>query len=129
MRPTISVIREAVDTVFHDGQLEREEGSTITLQCTASGLPQPSIQWLRNEAILQGDGTRVTVTSTPDSENGDGILNRTSSLHFTRLQLSDAAQYSCRAVSGFVAPIIGQNVWQFDLLIKGEITEWYSYIE
>ena len=123
MRPTISVIREAVDTVFHNGQLEREEGSTITLQCTASGLPQPSIQWLRNEAILQGDGTRVTVTSTPDLENGGGILNRTSSLNFTRLQLSDAAQYSCRAVSGVVAPIIGQNVWQFDLLVKGEITE------
>ena len=128
MRPTISVIREAVDTVFHNGQLEREEGSTITLQCTASGLPQPSIQWLRNEAILQGDGTRVNVTPS-DSDHGEGILSRNSSLHFTRLQLSDAAQYSCRAVSGVVAPIIGQNVWQFDLLLKGEITEWYSYIE
>ena len=120
VRPTISSITEATDRVLHDGQLKRDEGSTITLQCNASGVPQPSLQWLKNEALLQGDARRVIITSSSDSDNGEGILSRTTSLHFTRLQLSDAAQYSCRAVSGFVAPIIGQNVWEFDISVKGE---------
>ena len=120
MRPNISAIKEDTDTVFHGGELERKETSSVMLQCTANGLPRPSIQWLRNGAILLGDEANLVVTSESiESDNGDSILNRTSVLQISKLQLSDDAEYACRAVNGFVAPIIGQNVWEFRLVVKG----------
>ena len=72
-------------------------GGNITLSCTASGVPLPAIVWLKDGEELQQDA-RVFYANTTlrDTPNRGLIL---STLSFADLQLTDDADYACRATN------------------------------
>ena len=72
-------------------------GGNISLQCTASGIPTPTITWLKNgQSLPISDDGRVSVDNTMilDTPNQKTILSR---LVFQGLLLTDDADYRCEA--------------------------------
>ena len=72
-------------------------GGNISLQCTASGIPVPSISWSKDGQPLQVSGdSRLSITNTVtlDTPNEKIIV---SVLNFLDLLLSDSADYHCEA--------------------------------
>jgi len=69
-------------------------GDDESFTCTATGLPLPSIIWLKGETLISMSSERIT-TST-----NNGSSNITSSLSISRLLPSDEETYVCKAVQG-----------------------------
>lgn len=73
------------------------QGKHITLECEASGKPEPTARWLRN-------GREISLAQTPGSriraESNNGIFK----LHITDAKHSDEGDYTCEAINslGFV---------------------------
>lgn len=68
-------------------------GGNVSLQCSASGIPTPTITWFKNGAEMLASGDRLTVNSiqTPDTA--------VSTLVIQGLLISDDADYQCEANS------------------------------
>ena len=87
-------------------------GADIIIECIATGLPTPSVKWVR----LNGtDSTNTTV-----SNNGILIINNSS--------LSDTGDYVCVATN-----IVGKNTAQIPIEVKDptgmySVTFFYSLI-
>lgn len=99
-----------------------DEFRSLTLQCSATGKPVPSILWLRDGVVIGGSSGR-TITSR-NSTTGSGKLLATSTLRVSQVILADEGTYTCRAVSGNVSPIPGQTAWTFQLDVQRE----WSYL-
>ena len=56
------------------------EGSSVNIGCTASGTPEPDVQWIRNGKVKSSG-------------------KKTSLLTFSRINRTDRGQYTCRANS------------------------------
>ncbi|XP_041856289.1 hemicentin-1 [Melanotaenia boesemani] len=63
-------------------------GEELTLECRASGIPQPRLSWLKDGLSLEGSDTRH-ISVTPDG----------STLTLLRLSPEDSGTYTCLAVS------------------------------
>ena len=70
------------------------ENDNITIDCSATGYPPPSLQWTRNETILKDE--RFTITYIPCSSD---CLVVTSSLMITNASMSDINLYTCTAMN------------------------------
>ena len=84
----VSITQSPVDT-----SVNRE--SSVTLTCTATGVPAPSIMWykqLSNGTLQLISGTGAYFISTVTSN-----VNRTSQLTITNVAVSDSGKYLCRA--------------------------------
>ena len=87
-------------------------------ECTATGIPAPTISWYRNGTELSGD-SRITLSNhtAPSPAQGDGgmvyIVSRTLMLADTRDEDSDT--YSCRASN-----IIGNDTQDFELVVQSK---------
>ena len=71
-------------------------GGNTTLHCTITGIPLPTVSWLKDGQALQVDDSRILVSTriALDSPNEKIIV---SSLVFSELQLMDDADYQCIA--------------------------------
>ena len=71
-------------------------GGNTTLHCTITGIPLPTVSWLKDGEALQVDDSRILVSTrvTLDSPNEKIVV---SSLEFSELQLMDDADYQCIA--------------------------------
>ena len=67
-------------------------GGTVTFNCTATGIPLPTITW------MDQDGNMVDTASSEDI--GDGIT-RQSTLTISNLQDDDFDNYTCTATDMF----------------------------
>ncbi|XP_043261273.1 lachesin-like [Colletes gigas] len=74
------------------------EGSNVTLRCTATGSPAPNITWRRedNQSILLGDGTEVTNIEGPN-------------FNITKVNRSHMGSYLCIASNG-VPPSVSKRI-------------------
>ena len=125
MRPNITGIMSSVNgsvggALFHEGMLSLEEFTPqVELTCEAYGLPLPDVIWLNNGLVLHNiTGRRVITVEGRGSLGGLGNLTR-STLSLSVVQLSDAGEYTCRATSGNVSPILGTTAWIFMLQVTG----------
>ena len=94
------------------------EFGDMTLTCSATGDPTPTIFWLKDGIVLS-NSSRRNVTSTFNMSNADNMFT-ISTLLVSEVMLADNGSYTCRAVSGNVSPIPGQTAWTFQLDVKRE---------
>ena len=85
--PTVSVAISAYTV---------NENSTVTFQCTGTGVPEPVITWYRNEALI--NDTRFTQMITSSLNSSTLIYSVTGSLNLTNAYDTDTdTGYSCVA--------------------------------
>ena len=80
-------------TQEEDKSLVRSVGSDLTLRCSVSGFPQPSVSWYKDDTLLRGT-------------SGEKI-------HFRSLSTRDSGAYSCVAQN-----IIGTSAQTFTLNVR-----------
>ena len=126
MRPNITSIKYSADSaeeqdLFHRGMLSLNEFTPqLELTCEAYGAPSPEVVWLRDGIALQNLTNQRVITAEDGGSLGDlGRITR-SRLILSEVQLSDAGEYTCRAISGNVSPIPGTTAWTFIMEVTGE---------
>ena len=126
VRPNITGIMSSVNgseesALLHEGMLTLTEFTPqVMLRCEAYGTPPPEIAWLNNGIALQNIPGRRTITVEFGVSLGEkGTITR-STLSLLEVQLSDAGEYTCRAISGNVFPIPGTTAWTFMFAVTGE---------
>ena len=126
VRPNITGIMSSVngseeEALYHEGMLTLEEFiPQVVLTCEAYGTPPPDVAWLNNGIALQNIPGRRTITVEDGGSLGElGTITR-STLSLSEVQLSDAGEYTCRAISGNVSPIPGTTAWTFKFEVTGE---------
>ena len=96
---TIFIVKAALQNNT-GGSVTKERGQSVKFNCTADGIPQPNIVWMKNGRLLLKTN-RVDITSS--ESNGFclhsilGLLQHTSILIITDLNRKDNGSYSCRA--------------------------------
>ena len=100
------------------------ETNPISLECSASGIPAPTISWFRvnqPRSTLLTNGTQSLI-SPPQVDNtyelpggrGTAFLV-TSTLTIPATQDEDSGQYACQAVNEF-----GNETREFELIVQGK---------
>ena len=74
------------------------ETSPITFQCSATGIPIPSISWYRNgSSLTPSSNPRVTVGLSSQQLLSSGLYQVTQTLNITNTTDTDSGNYSCMA--------------------------------
>ena len=101
------------------------ETNTITFECSASGIPAPTISWFRVNQTMSTmlvNSTRSLiapsqVNPTYELPDGRGTASLvTSTLTIPATQDEDSGQYACQAVNDF-----GNETRQFELIVQGKL--------
>ena len=98
------------------------EGNTANFSCTATGIPAPSITWLRNGTELNPSDPRVTFNdlSSPVivmNNEGEMVYSVTRTFMLSRSRDEDSGIYICTA-SNEATP--GMDIMQFELIVQSE---------
>jgi len=82
------------------GELTVNEGETITIECTAIGIPAPLIVWRLNWGPV-GDPPRTTtsIETTEDRIEQPGVVTSHSVLTITQSRKADEGAYTCEALN------------------------------
>ncbi|XP_068209139.1 lachesin-like [Palaemon carinicauda] len=80
------------------GDVMAQEGANINLTCNASGTPQPSITWRRE------DNMKININKSLQVAEHNGVH-----LHLERISRMDMAAYLCIASNG-VPPIVSKRI-------------------
>ncbi len=124
VRPNITDIASSAGgparALSHRDMLQLAEFTPrLNLTCEAYGSPQPEIDWLKDGIVLQNLTDRRIITV----EDGGSFGNLTrATLILSVVQVSDAGEYTCRATSGGVSPILGLTAWSFVFKVTGELS-------
>jgi hypothetical protein len=73
------------------------ENKTASLDCFASGNPQPTIEWFKGSQAIVYDGTKYISTKTGILEIMN--LHQEGTLKILNSQIDDAGQYQCIATN------------------------------
>ena len=76
-----------------------EERDNLVLNCTASGLPAPTIQWYRGTRLLTEAEDRTTIAPGTPSMDADGLYIVVSTLTISPSGRDDSDTYSCIATN------------------------------
>ena len=86
------------------------EGDTVSLACTASGRPYPTIQWYKDGVLL----TNESLTSVYNEEfESNGLLFTSSILELCSVDEDDIGTYSCQASNS-----AGNDSIEFNIDVK-----------
>ena len=95
------------------------EPMDVTFECTATGVPSPTISWFRDEDGNQTNLTldsRVTISPMSTQNPTTLIFEVVQSLTLSDTMGSDTGNYSCQAVNDG-----GQSTAPFQLTVSGEV--------
>ena len=127
VRPNITDIMSSVNgsetqALYHEDILSMLESTPLLeLTCEAYGAPPPEVVWLKDGIALHSlPGRRIITVEDRGSFGELGNIIR-STLSLSDVQLSDAGEYTCRAITGNVFPIPGTTAWMFILKVIGEL--------
>ena len=76
--PTYNLFAVPPQISLSSAQASYKEGSAVNVTCTASGTPDPDVQWIRNGKVKNSG-------------------KKTSFLTFSRINRTDDGRYTCRA--------------------------------
>ena len=91
------------------------ENDDITINCSATGSPPPSLQWTRNGTRLSDE--RFTIINIPCSSDCLVDARVTSSLMITNASMSDIDMYTCTAMN-----ILGKVDASLQLMVQCKCT-------
>lgn len=99
----------SVPAVINDSRVVDERsvviGNSVSLHCPVSGVPQPTVHWLR-------DGQLISSVDHPNVR----VDNAGHTLHVQNMQLVDIGAYTCLASN-----VAGNDSKQFVLNILGQL--------
>lgn len=76
--------------------------SSVQFNCSAIGVPQPRISWLRNGTVLLSS-SRITIKIISNNSDIFAIQEVYSTVNLTNIRLQDRGNYTCRADNSFGA--------------------------
>ena len=98
------------------------ETDTVTFECSATGIPPPTITWLRNGKELNDTtNSRVTVGDSTEMDftrdnDGETVSVVTHTLNLVNTTDGDSGMYSCMATND-ADP--GTDTEEFELIVQG----------
>lgn len=93
---TLFVILDGAVVTDFPSTTSRLYAQTLTLQCTAMGIPLPTLSWLKDELSIITSSPRVTIQVSTTSGSSETTF---STLSILQLTLLDEGEYSCIAVN------------------------------
>ena len=122
----LHTVTPTVTRVYPDvGQMNYtvNETDTVTFECSATGIPPPTITWLRNGMELNNvTDSRVTVGDPmeTDFERGDGetVSMVTRTLNLINTTDDDSGMYTCMAAND-ANP--GEDTVDFELIVQSKL--------
>ena len=100
-------------------------GDTATFQCVATGIPAPTITWLRGGVELNESNSRVMINAPSTtmvmstSTTGEMVYEVTRTLTLSMSRDEDSGTYQCRATN---AAMSGMDTMDFELIVQSECT-------
>ena len=88
------------------------EFSPVSFQCSAIGIPIPSITWYRNNIISNETDSRISIKRTEPNPLSSLVFETNQTLTITGVQDNDTDVYSCMASSD-----IANDSTTFDLIV------------
>ena len=106
------------------------ETEDTVITCTASGVPPPTIQFMRGGTVLDRTGNESTIGSTLAERvqlqlatspvpNSDGTFMVSRSLTIFNLEDGDSGNFTCSIVSDVTEVTIPSDQVTFELLVQG----------
>ena len=92
-------------------------GDVVTFQCEATGIPAPSITWLRNGTELVGPRYTLSEPSQLSLTNGEMVFQTARNLTLTRTEDGDTGVYDCMASNGATP---GEDTGSFELIVQSK---------
>ena len=117
MFQNVSYVVQPEIHLFNSSEFFVPELDSITINCSATGYPPPSLQWTRNGTRLSNE--RFTITNIPCSSDCLVDARVTSSLMITNASMSDIDMYTCTAMN-----ILGKEDASLQLIVQ---CKWYLY--
>ena len=115
----LSVVPPMIQTVPGQMIYTVNETETVTFECSATGIPGPSISWSRNGIELSGPRVMIgDPIATNFSRGSDGeyvwLVNRT--LELANTMDDDSGTYTCNATNS-----AGENSQPFELIVQSKL--------
>ena len=99
-----------------------------TFTCTAAGVPNPDISWLKDDVPIDTQGSMYTVMASDSSaRRRNQIANKTSTLTIKSATNANAGLYKCRAqnILGSADSLSARLVVQGNLICDGYLLCFY----
>lgn len=94
------------------------EQTPVTLRCSATGVPIPSITWFKNGTPIPNNASRITISNNDSQLFSDTMLyGLTQELTINDTIDSDSSTYSCTANNS-----AGSNTAVFELIVRRKST-------
>ena len=106
---------------FNAPEIFVPENDNITINCSATGYPPPSLQWTRNGMELTDE--RFTINDIPCSSDCLVDARVTSSLMITNASRSDIDMYTCTAMN-----ILGEVNASLNLTVQCKLLKLFIYV-
>ncbi|XP_064475198.1 neuroplastin-like isoform X2 [Ornithodoros turicata] len=109
------VVRTNVSIEFSETSKNQVEGDPLTLYCKASGVPLPTITWLKDDEPLNTSDSRISLEAWQNVSNAK--------LSIQNLNFDDRAQYTCIASN-----VVGNDTITILVRVKDKLAALWPFL-